>query len=67
MFPITNGLKQGYALTPLLFNFALESVINMVQAMQDDLKLNCTRQLLVFANDVNMLGGSVYTIKKKAV
>jgi len=21
MFPIKNGLKQGYALTPLLFNF----------------------------------------------
>ena len=24
MFPIKNGLKQGYALLPLLFNFALE-------------------------------------------
>ena len=24
MFPIRNGLKQGDALTPLLFNFALE-------------------------------------------
>jgi hypothetical protein len=23
-FPIQNGLKQGYALSPLLFNFALE-------------------------------------------
>jgi hypothetical protein len=23
-FSIQNGLKQGYALTPLLFNFALE-------------------------------------------
>jgi hypothetical protein len=23
-FPIRNGLKQGYALSPLLFNFALE-------------------------------------------
>ena len=26
MFPIKNGLKQGYALLPLLFNFALEEV-----------------------------------------
>jgi len=23
-FPIRNGLKQGYALSPMLFNFALE-------------------------------------------
>jgi hypothetical protein len=27
MFPITNGLKQGDALLPLLFNFALEYAI----------------------------------------
>jgi hypothetical protein len=26
-FPIQNGLKQGYALKPLLFNFALEYAI----------------------------------------
>ena len=27
MFPIRNGLKQGDALSPLLFNFALEYAI----------------------------------------
>jgi hypothetical protein len=27
MFPIGNGLKQGNALTPLLFNFALNYAI----------------------------------------
>ena len=31
MFPIRNGLKQGDALTPLLFNFALEYTIRRVQ------------------------------------
>jgi len=31
---------------------------------QDGLKLNGTHQLLVYADDVNMLGGSVHTIKK---
>jgi len=30
MFPIGNGLKQGDALTPLLFNFALEYAIRRV-------------------------------------
>ena len=30
MFPIMNGLKQGDALSPLLFNFALEYAIRRV-------------------------------------
>jgi len=47
MFPIKNGLKQGGALSPLLFNLTLQCTIRRVQANQDDLKLNGTRQLLV--------------------
>jgi len=66
MFPIKNGLKQGDALSPLLFNFALECVIMGVQVNADSLKLNGTHQLLVYADEVNMLGGSVHTIKKNA-
>jgi hypothetical protein len=44
-FPIKNGLKQGDALSPLLFNFALQYAITRVQAYQEDLKLNGTHQL----------------------
>jgi len=64
MFPIRNGMKQGDALSPLLFNFALEFAIRRVQVIQDGLKLNGTHQLLVYASDVKILGGSAYTLKE---
>jgi hypothetical protein len=54
-------LKQGDALSPLLFNVALEYAIKRVQVNQDGLKLNGTHQILVY---VNTLGGSLRNIKK---
>jgi hypothetical protein len=63
-FPIQNGLKQGNALSPLLFNFALEYAIRKFQKYQVGLKLNGTHQLLVYADDVNLLADDIETIKK---
>jgi hypothetical protein len=40
MFPVRLGLKQGDALLPLFFNFALDYATRMGQVNQDGLKLN---------------------------
>ena len=66
MFPIRNGLKQGDASLPLLFNCAVEYAIRRVQVNQDGLKLNGTHQLVVYADDVNVFGGSVQTVRENA-
>jgi hypothetical protein len=63
-FPIQNGLKQGAALTPLVFNFTLQYAIRKVQENQVGLKFNETYQLLAYADDVNLPGNNIDTIKK---
>jgi hypothetical protein len=53
-------LKQGNGLSPLLFSFALQYAIIRVQVYHEGLIVNGTHQLLVYAVDVNILGGSVH-------
>ena len=59
IFPIKNVLKEKYDLSPLL----LRSPVRGIQVNQYGLNLNVRHQFLVYA-DVNILGGSVHTVKK---
>jgi chloramphenicol O-acetyltransferase len=64
IFNIKNDLKQEDVLSTLLFNFAVQHAVRRAEENQDDFKLNGTHQLLFYADDVNILGGSVHTVGK---
>jgi hypothetical protein len=63
--PIQNGLKQGDALSPLLFKFALECHWEGPRK-ESGTGNERTHQHLVYADNVNLLGESKNTIKKNA-
>ena len=56
-------MKKGNALSPWFSNSALEYAIRKFQANTGSLKLNGRPQLQVCADDVNILRGSIHTIK----
>jgi hypothetical protein len=52
---------------PSLCNFALVYVNRKVQEKQVGLKLNGTHHLMAYAEDVNLLGDNINTVKKRKV
>ena len=65
-FPVRWDLKQGDALSPLLFNFAIEYALRRVQENRISLELNGKHHVLVYADDVNMLGENLQTVGENA-
>jgi hypothetical protein len=59
-----NSLKQGDALSQLLFYFALERAIWKAQNNPEGSEMYETHQLLVYADDVNILGENIKTVRK---
>ena len=50
----------------MLYNLAFEYAIRRVQVNQDRLEIKWCTSAPAYAADVNILGGSVHTIKKNA-
>lgn len=57
-------MKQD-ALLLLLFKPSEEYATRKLQANQEELKLEGTHQLLVWADDVNLLGENIYILQRK--
>jgi hypothetical protein len=64
-FPAQNGLKQGDALSPLLFSLRLEFAIRKVQESQEALQLNGTHKYPVNADYISLLVENVNTKTEK--
>ena len=57
-------MKQGDALSPLLFNFALEYAIRKIQETNLGLDMNSIHQVLAYADDVNLIGDDIRAIER---
>ena len=65
-FEIRSGLKQGDALSPLLFNFALEYAILKIKEDKKGLALNVLNQLFVYADDVDLIGDDIDALQSNS-
>ena len=64
VFPIHCGLKQGGVLSLLLSIVTLVYVITRVQENRTRFELNGKHQLLVYADDVNLLGENLQIVRE---
>lgn len=58
-----SGLKQGNAMSPILFNLELEKVMKDI-SVNHEMELNGKNVMLVYADDIVMLGGTEDNVVK---
>lgn len=63
VFEVNGGLKQGDAISPILFNIALEKVVRTAGISVELFGRDGPRLLLAFADDIDVAGNSVLTVK----
>ncbi|XP_048481716.1 uncharacterized protein LOC125489586 [Plutella xylostella] len=65
-FAVVTGLKQGDALSPMLFNLALEHVLRGVLELDFGLQLNGKHKVVGYADDLAVLGKTAEEVRKAA-
>jgi len=65
-FSIENGLEEGDGLSPQLCNFALEFAIRKVNETNLRLDMIGLRQILTYADDINVIADGIRTIERNA-
>lgn len=67
VFPIETGLRQGDALSPILFNIAMQSVIRKVQKDSIGLKIeNQNMVIAAYADDIIIMGETEDQVRNSA-
>ncbi|KAI5639582.1 reverse transcriptase (RNA-dependent DNA polymerase) domain-containing protein [Phthorimaea operculella] len=65
-FEVITGLKQGDALSPMLFNLMLEYVVRKVLEHGDGVELNGTHKVIGYADDLALMGRSAADVRALA-
>ncbi|KAL4083745.1 hypothetical protein QTP88_029061 [Uroleucon formosanum] len=67
-FLVSTGLRQGDALSPVLFNIALESVVRQVLSKAKGIKISDNQQLAIvaYADDLVLTAENEESLKKSA-